>query len=76
MRNLSTSPQLYEKPSYDASKMRPWLQAFDYPVPYSAEMIQAQITANEETGLNSYLMWDAANKYTSLRKVLESENGN
>ena len=69
----STSPQLYEKPSYDASKMRPWLQAFDYPVPYSAEMIQAQITANEDAGLDSYLMWDAANKYTSLRELLVTE---
>ncbi|MDP3646381.1 MAG: putative glycoside hydrolase [bacterium] len=66
----STSPQLYEKPSYDKDTMRPWLQAFDYPVPYTPEMVQAQIKANEDAGLDSYLMWDASNKYRSLREVL------
>ena len=66
----STSPQLYEKKSYPASVMRPWLQSFDYPVPYTPAMVAAQIKANEDAGLNSYLFWDAANKYRSLREVL------
>lgn len=66
----ATSPQMYEKPSYPASKMRPWLQSFDYPVPYTPEMVQAQIEANEKSGLDSYVFWDAANKYWALRKVL------
>src|SRR3989344_5629497 len=47
----STSPQLYEKKSYPASAMRPWLQSFDYPVPYTAAMVAAQIKANEDAGL-------------------------
>ncbi len=67
----STSTKLYIKPIYNADKIRPWLQAFDYPVPYTPEMVQAQIKANEESGLGSYLMWDASNKYRSLREVLK-----
>jgi hypothetical protein len=66
----STSPQLYMKPSYDKDKMRPWLQAFDYPLTYTPEMVEAQIKANNDAGLDSYLMWDAANKYRSLREIL------
>lgn len=61
---------LYTKPSYPASKIRPWLQSFDYPVIYTQEMVQAQILASQDAGLDSYLFWDAANKYNALRKVL------
>lgn len=66
----STSPQLYQKKSYPASVMRAWLQSFDYPVPYTTAMVAAQIKANEDAGLDSYMFWDAANKYRSLRQVL------
>ena len=61
---------LYSKPAYPVSKLRPWLQSFDYPVSYTPDMVAAQIKANEDAGLTSYLFWDPANKYTSLRKVL------
>lgn len=61
---------LYVKESYVASKIRPWLQSFDYPVAYTPDMVRAQIKATQEAGVESYLFWDAANKYTSLRKVL------
>ena len=61
---------LYSKPIYPASKMRPWLQSFDYPVAYTADMVAAQIKANTDSGLSSYLFWDPANRYTALRKVL------
>jgi hypothetical protein len=61
----------YRKAVYPASKMRPWLQDFNYPVPYTPEMVAAQIKANEDVGLNSYVFWDAGNKYTSLRKVMK-----
>lgn len=66
----TSTPAMYSKPSYPASKMRPWLQSFDYPVVYTPEMVAAQIKANEDAGLGSYLFWDAANKYRSLKKVL------
>ncbi|MDO8561371.1 MAG: putative glycoside hydrolase [bacterium] len=70
----TSTPAVYEKPSYPASKMRPWLQSFDYPVTYTPEMVSAQIQANTDAGLNSYLFWDPANKYRSLRAVLQQGN--
>ena len=65
----STTPQLYEKPVYQG-KIVPWLQSFDYPVHYTPEMVRAQIQATYDAGIDSYIFWDAANKYTSLRQVL------
>lgn len=69
----TSTPALYEKPSYPASKMRPWLQSFDYPVTYTAAMVQEQIRANTDAGLTSYLFWDPANKYRALRQVVQPE---
>ncbi|MEK7479958.1 MAG: putative glycoside hydrolase [Patescibacteria group bacterium] len=66
----TSTPAVYEKPSYPASKMRPWLQSFDYPVTYTGAMVAEQIKANTDAGLDSYLFWDPANKYRSLREVL------
>jgi len=54
----------------EATAIRPWLQSFDYPVPYTPAMVQEQIKANSDAGLQSYMFWDAANKYTSLRQAL------
>lgn len=67
----STSPQLYKKPMYKG-KVVPWLQDFDYPVEYTPEMVQAQIKASQDAGTDSYLFWDAGNKYSSLRQILNS----
>jgi len=64
-------PALYLKPSYPASKLRPWLQSFDYPVAYTPAMVAEQIKANEDAGLDSYMFWDPANKYRSLKAVLK-----
>jgi hypothetical protein len=69
----TTTPAIYRKPSYPASQIRPWLQSFDYPVTYTPEMVSAQIKANTDAGLDSYLFWDPANKYRSLRAVLKPE---
>ena len=56
---------------YTKEKIRPWLQSFDYPVAYTPKMVQGQIDAQKEGGdLDSYLFWDAANKYLSLKQVL------
>jgi hypothetical protein len=66
---------LYAKTSYPPSVIRPWLQSFDYPVPYTAGMVAAQIKANDDAGLSSYLFWDPANKYLSLQSALAPENG-
>ncbi|MEK7133829.1 MAG: putative glycoside hydrolase, partial [Patescibacteria group bacterium] len=69
----TSTPAVYAKPSYPSSKMRPWLQSFDYPIIYTAAMVQEQIRASTDAGLNSYLFWDPANKYRSLREVLTVE---
>ena len=66
----TSTPAVYAKPSYSKSKIRPWLQSFDYPVNYTPEMVRGQITATYDSGLDSWLFWDAANMYTSLRSVL------
>jgi len=66
----STTPQLYSKPSYPATMMRPWLQDFDYPVDYTPAMVKEQIKAINDVGLTSYMFWDPGNKYSSLRQVL------
>lgn len=69
----TSTPATYSKPAYPATKMRPWLQDFDYPVEYTPEMVQNQIRANQEIGLHSYMFWDPANKYTSLKQVVKPE---
>ncbi len=61
---------MYAKTAYDASKIRPWLQDFDYGKDYLPADIEAQIKATTDNGLRSWLFWDAGNKYTSLRQVL------
>lgn len=69
----TSTPAVYAKPSYSAQKMRPWLQDFDYPVEYTPAMVRAQIKANEDAGLTSYMFWDPANKYSSLRQIVAPE---
>lgn len=46
------------------AKLRPWYQDFDMGATYTAEMVRAQITAGEELGITSWMLWDPANKYT------------
>lgn len=50
--------------STSPSKLRPWLQDNDYPVPYSPEMVRAQMQATYDAGLDSWMLWDPSNKYT------------
>lgn len=45
-------------------KLRPWLQDFDYPVPYTPEMVREQIHATYDTSLTSWMLWDPSNIYT------------
>lgn len=47
-----------------SSKIRPWLQDFDLGADYTAEMIRKEKQAVYDAGLNSWLLWDPANKYT------------
>lgn len=65
----TSTPALYAKEAYDKDKMRPWLQDNNYPVVYTAEMVRAQIKAAYDAGLDSWLLWNAGNRYT--RAALE-----
>jgi len=47
-------------------KLRPWLQDFSINgVQYTPEMVRAQIQATYDVGLTSWMMWNAANRYTT-----------
>jgi hypothetical protein len=68
----TSTPALYSKPSFDKKKLRPWLQDNNYPVPYTPEMVRAQIQATYDAGLDSWMLWNAGNRYT--RSALEGDN--
>ena len=60
----STTPQLYKKPSYPKTQMRPWLQDFDYGGDYGPKEVREQIQATYDAGLTSWMLWSASNRYT------------
>lgn len=60
----STTPQLYEKPSYDPRKLRSWIQDFDYGGNYDIAEVKAQIKGTYDAGLTSWMIWSPSNKYT------------
>ena len=45
-------------------RLRPWLQDFDYGGDYDVEEVRAQIEAAYDAGMNSWMLWDPANRYT------------
>jgi hypothetical protein len=48
------------------SQIRPWLQDFEIGgVPYTADMIKLEMKAVYDSGLDSWMMWDPTNKYTT-----------
>ena len=50
--------------SSTANKIRPWLQDFNLGADYTADMVRKQIQATYDAGLDSWMLWDAANTYT------------
>lgn len=46
------------------SKLRPWLQDFNLGADYTASMVRKQIQATYDSGLDSFMLWDAGNTYT------------
>ncbi len=46
------------------TKIRPWLQDFDYGGNYGVPEVKAQIKATYDAGVTSWMIWDPANKYT------------
>jgi hypothetical protein len=50
----------------DPSKLRPWLQDFDLGGKYTSEMVRAQIQATYDTGLSSWMLWNAGSRYQKM----------
>lgn len=48
----------------DPLKLRPWLQDFNLGATYTAAMVQDQIQATYDVGLDSWMLWDPKNIYT------------
>lgn len=46
------------------AKIRPWYQDFDMGAVYTKDMVRSQISAGQNLGINSWMLWDPANKYT------------
>ena len=67
----TSTPAVYEKPSYPASKLRTWIQDFDYGGDYDAADVRAQIQASVDAGVDSWMIWAPSNIYT--RGALKSE---
>lgn len=58
------------------SKLRPWLQDFSLGgVTYTPDMVRAQIQATYDTGLDSWMLWNASNVYTISALKSEKETG-
>lgn len=63
----------YTKSAYSKFKIRPWLQDFDYGKEYLPKDIKDQIQATYDAGLTSWIFWDPANRYDSLKQVVSTE---
>ena len=53
------------------SKLRPWLQDFHLGATYGPDKVRAQIQATYDSGLTSWMIWNAGNKYTKEALLLE-----
>lgn len=60
----TSTPAIYTKIAYEATKLRPWLQDFDYGGDYGIPEVKAQIQATYDSGLNSWMLWAPSNRYT------------
>lgn len=54
----------------DPKKLRPWLQDFNLGAKYTPEMVKVQMQGTYDSGLDSWMMWDPANKYSSTKQIL------
>lgn len=54
----------YQKPIYEASKLRTWIQDFDYGGDYDATDVRAQIQASYDAGVMDWMIWAPSNRYT------------
>jgi len=55
---------VYVKQPYVASRLRTWIQDFDYGGEYDAADVRAQIQASYDAGVNDWMIWAPSNRYT------------
>jgi hypothetical protein len=60
----TSTPARYRKPVYEATKLRTWIQDFDYGGDYDAKDVRDQIQATYDAGLTSWMIWAPSNIYT------------
>ena len=60
----TSTPAVYKKPVYEATKLRTWIQDFDYGGDYDAADVRAQIQASYDAGVMSWMIWAPSNIYT------------
>lgn len=67
----TSTPAVYEKQPYPASKFRTWIQDFDYGGDYDAADVRAQIRASVNAGVESWMIWAPSNIYTKAALRLD-----
>jgi hypothetical protein len=67
----SSSPNSHMANRIKPLQLRTWIQDFDYPVPYTPDMVRKQIQATYDSGLSSWMLWDPSNIYTKEALQLE-----
>jgi hypothetical protein len=71
-RAMSEAVRRAKKMGQNPLKLRPWLQDFNLGATYTPEMVLAQIQATRDAGLNSWLLWGAANKFSASSVFLKA----
>jgi hypothetical protein len=60
----TSTPAVYAKKAYPPTKLRTWIQDFDYGGDYDAADVRAQIQASYDAGVMSWMIWAPSNRYT------------
>ena len=63
-KSLESAVERSKVAGYKSTALRPWIQDFDYPVPYTEEDVKGQIRATVETETSGWMLWDPAVRYT------------
>lgn len=71
--SMESAIQKANSASTSPMKIRPWLQAFDLGAVYTPAMVRAQIQATYDTGLNSWLLWNAGSVYNKSALTPKNE---
>ncbi len=67
----TSTPAIYSKPAYPATRLRTWIQDFDYGGDYDAADVRAQIQASYDAGVTSWMIWAPSNRYTEAALLAE-----